>query len=299
MSPGSDSDHPRTRRFVSYKCMFCHNGIPQIPPGHEASGSDPVYVGDLPEGIDCQRCHGPGGKHVQMSGTRASIVNPAVNQFDNCLRCHGTGSGKIVNAIAFGYLPARLVFLGDPLNVIPQFVLTASSSHPVMHDRSSTLSQPSLRTQMLQLDGTTLGRSMGTRIFCTDCHNADDNREFGGAGPNGPHGSKYAQHPLQVPFGFANVLRAEILQQHARHAHLSGHALGEKGFAGADRPTGEIPHGQRIGAAGFQKLRVFPKASDSVQGKIASSGRFVLPITIAPASRRRRTCSESAFTGSP
>jgi hypothetical protein len=44
---------------------------------------------------------------------------------------------------------------------------------------------------MLNLDGTTPGRSMGTRIFCTDCHNSDDNREFGGAGPNGPHGSKW------------------------------------------------------------------------------------------------------------
>lgn len=32
---------------------------------------------------------------------------------------------------------------------------------------------------------------MGTRIFCTDCHNSDDNREFGGNGPNGPHGSKW------------------------------------------------------------------------------------------------------------
>ena len=32
---------------------------------------------------------------------------------------------------------------------------------------------------------------MGTQIFCTDCHNSDDNREFGGTGPNGPHGSKW------------------------------------------------------------------------------------------------------------
>ena len=29
------------------------------------------------------------------------------------------------------------------------------------------------------------------RFFCTDCHNSDDNREFGGTGPNGPHGSKW------------------------------------------------------------------------------------------------------------
>ena len=74
MSPGSDSDHPRTRRFVSYKCMFCHNGIPQIPAGHEAPGSDPVFTGDLPEGIDCQRCHGPGGNHVRTAGSGGAKV---------------------------------------------------------------------------------------------------------------------------------------------------------------------------------------------------------------------------------
>ena len=68
MSPGSDSDHPRTRRFVAYKCMSCHNGIPRIPEGNDAPGSDPVYLGDLPEGIDCQRCHGPGGNHVRIAG---------------------------------------------------------------------------------------------------------------------------------------------------------------------------------------------------------------------------------------
>jgi hypothetical protein len=32
---------------------------------------------------------------------------------------------------------------------------------------------------------------MGTQIFCTDCHNSDDDREFGGTGPSGPHGSKW------------------------------------------------------------------------------------------------------------
>ncbi len=32
---------------------------------------------------------------------------------------------------------------------------------------------------------------MGAQIFCTDCHNSDDNREFGRNGPNGPHGSKW------------------------------------------------------------------------------------------------------------
>jgi hypothetical protein len=56
--------------------------------------------------------------------------------------------------------------------------------------RDATLqSQPSLLSYMWDLSGTTQKRAMGTRIFCTDCHNAEDNREFGGTGPNGPHGS--------------------------------------------------------------------------------------------------------------
>jgi hypothetical protein len=37
----------------------------------------------------------------------------------------------------------------------------------------------------------TQGRSMGVQLFCSDCHNSDDNREFGGTGPNGPHGTKW------------------------------------------------------------------------------------------------------------
>ena len=42
----------------------------ESPQGNEAPGSDPVFLGDLPEGIDCQRCHGPGGNHVRTAGTR-------------------------------------------------------------------------------------------------------------------------------------------------------------------------------------------------------------------------------------
>ncbi len=119
-----------------------------------------------------------------------TVLTPAVNQYENCLRCHGTSSGKQTNPI-YGYLPARAA--ADPLNVLNSFGATAKSVHPVMRPRgSSGAPQPSVLPTMLDLQGaTTYGRAMGTQIFCTDCHNADDNREFGGAGPNGPHGSQY------------------------------------------------------------------------------------------------------------
>jgi hypothetical protein len=47
------------------------------------------------------------------------------------------------------------------------------------------------RNPGMNINGVTQGRAMGVRILCTDCHNSDDNREFGGSGPNGPHGSRF------------------------------------------------------------------------------------------------------------
>ena len=49
-----------------------------------------------------------------------TVVSPAVNQYENCLRCHGTSTGK-KTSVNFGYLPVRAVSASDPLNVIPEF----------------------------------------------------------------------------------------------------------------------------------------------------------------------------------
>ena len=132
-----------------------------------------------------------------------TALTPAINQYDNCLRCHGASSGKQVKPL-YGYFPVRAISAGDPLNLIQQFAITATSSHPVMHTSSSSLLQPSLLTNMLNLDGFTQGRAVGTQILCTDCHNSDDNREFGGAGPNGPHGSRWT-HILERRYEFSQA----------------------------------------------------------------------------------------------
>ena len=132
-----------------------------------------------------------------------TVLTPAINQYESCFRCHGTSVGKQV-LIKYGYLPTRLVFSGDPFNLVPQFSPNATSSHPVVHQRSSPLPQPSLLPSMLNLNGTTSSRLMGTQIFCTDCHASDDNREFGGTGPAGPHGSIYP-HILERNYQFSQA----------------------------------------------------------------------------------------------
>ena len=135
-----------------------------------------------------------------------TVLNPATNQYENCLRCHGSSPGK-QSLQTFGYLPLRAVNAADPLNVIPQLAPTAASSHPVLHPASSMWPQPSLLEYILNLDGSTPSArhlGSGARIFCTDCHNSDDNREFGGPGPNGPHGSQY-DHILERRYEFSQV----------------------------------------------------------------------------------------------
>ena len=170
-------------------CVDCHNG----------HGSETVGVFPPPPLIRISQ--------KDIAGLSASdgtsILAPAINQYENCLRCHGASSGKQVQPI-YGYFPTRAVAAGDPLNLIPQFATSATSSHPVTHTSNSTLPQPSLLANMLNLDGATQGRAMGTQILCSDCHNSDDNREFGGSGANGPHGSKWT-HILERRYEFSQT----------------------------------------------------------------------------------------------
>jgi len=101
MNPGYDRpDHDGFRRRVAYDCMFCHNGYPKIPAGHERPFAEPVYVDPLPDGIDCQRCHGPGKRHADLAGAgkatvdqiRQAIVHPkrlsAERRQEICMQCH-------------------------------------------------------------------------------------------------------------------------------------------------------------------------------------------------------------------
>ncbi len=130
MNPGYDRpDHEGFRRKITYDCMFCHNGYPKIPAGHDRPFAEPVYVDPLPVGIDCQRCHGPGRRHAQLAGTggvkideiRKAIVNPsrlsAERREEVCIQCHlESTSFPLPNSIQrygrgpFAYRP------GEPLS---------------------------------------------------------------------------------------------------------------------------------------------------------------------------------------
>ena len=100
MNPGYDTDRFITPRKIAYECMFCHNSYPRIPAGHERGNSVPAYLDPIPEGIDCQRCHGTGSRHVRAAQApgarrediRSTIMNPARlrgdRQMEVCMQCH-------------------------------------------------------------------------------------------------------------------------------------------------------------------------------------------------------------------
>jgi hypothetical protein len=224
---------------ATQECMSCHNGgsnlspaIPNIfaefaktghpfPSGSNKHASTEGVVLKNNRHASCVDCHNPHAARPTGSFASTAIresengtigvsatdgiteVNPSLNQYEICLRCHGTSTGKQALP-AFGYAPIRTSTGVDPLNLLMQFGVTASSSHPVIHDSKSALPQPSLLKFMLNLDGHTQGRPITNRILCTDCHNSDDNREFGGTGPNGPHGSQFS-HILERRYEFSQV----------------------------------------------------------------------------------------------
>jgi predicted CXXCH cytochrome family protein len=208
-----------TNVFIEYASPKVGHPFPTSTNPHDPSENTLLNNNRHATCVDCHSSHGsqpvqifPGTPLIRVSqknvrGISASdgttVMTPAVNQFESCLRCHGAGSGKQVMPI-YGYFAVRAISAGDSLNLIPQFAVAATSSHPVMHTRSSPYPQPSLLASMLNLDGVKPGRGMGTQIFCTDCHNSDDNREFGGTGANGPHGSRWT-HILERRYEFSQA----------------------------------------------------------------------------------------------
>lgn len=92
MAPGYDRpDHDGVIRRVRHECMFCHNAYPDVAEEKLSYWRSQTFPSRLPEGIGCQRCHGPGAEHARRP-TRDAIVNPArlspQLRNDVCYGCH-------------------------------------------------------------------------------------------------------------------------------------------------------------------------------------------------------------------
>lgn len=164
--PGFEGENNvRFSRYLSLECISCHNGLPSL-----VLGSQNKYT-HIPEGIDCERCHGPGSIHVNRTKKSIlvdtskmidyTIVNPARLpknlQNDICARCHLQGTMVLKNGKSFyDYKPGMAltdimdVFMPDYSGGMPTLIMAS-------HYERMTISKCYL--------------SSNGDISCIQCHN--------------------------------------------------------------------------------------------------------------------------------
>ncbi len=175
MSPGYDHpDHPGVTRLVHPECMFCHNAYPDAAAAGESPGVPDTFPARLPEGIGCQRCHGPGADHVRLaldsqapdSMIRSAIVNPARlspgRRNDVCYQCHLLPSFSIAGIRRFG----RGAYSFRPGQVLDDF--------RVLMDIREADRKPSERFeidhQAYRLEQSHCFQASGGALSCLSCH---------------------------------------------------------------------------------------------------------------------------------
>lgn len=130
LAPGFEKGaSSRFTRLIESECMTCHNGYPDF-----VKTSQNKYL-TIKTGIDCERCHGPGGLHVKekmagnivdtSKGPDYTIVNPrrlsTELQNNICQRCHLQGISVLNDGKTFfDFRPG--MHLSEVMNVfMPQY----------------------------------------------------------------------------------------------------------------------------------------------------------------------------------
>ncbi len=164
MAPGFEGANLRFSRLLTEECITCHNHLPK-----QVVGSLNKYE-EMPQGIECERCHGPGAIHVKakLAGEIIdtskyidySIVNPKHLsrdlQMDLCQRCHLQGVSVLEEGKTyFDFKPGMK--LSDVMNVyLPRY------SH--LHEKFIMASQADrLRISPCYLQS--------EEMSCLTCHN--------------------------------------------------------------------------------------------------------------------------------
>jgi tetratricopeptide (TPR) repeat protein len=183
LPPGFENGaNTRFNRKIELECMTCHNAFPKI-----VEGSENKYE-MIPNGIDCERCHGPGSEHVKqkMAGNIIditkqvdySIVNPAklpiALQLDICQRCHIQGNAVLNEGKSFyDFRPA--MHLSEVMNVFMPVYKGDEDSHIMASHAERLKMSPcfiqSLKKSEEKTDPATQLRPYTNALTCVTCHN--------------------------------------------------------------------------------------------------------------------------------
>ena len=164
LAPGFEEDNLRFSRYLTTECITCHNHYPD-----HIEGSLNKFA-SMPNGIECERCHGPGALHVteKQAGILVdtatqidySIVNPKDLprdlQMDLCQRCHLQGVAVLNEGKSFYDFKPGMA-LKEVMNV---FLPRYSNSHEkfIMASQADRL-----RKSPCYLES--------EKLTCISCHN--------------------------------------------------------------------------------------------------------------------------------
>jgi predicted negative regulator of RcsB-dependent stress response len=181
LPPGFENgSNTRFSRKIGLECMSCHNAYPVF-----VEGSENKY-NSVMNGIDCERCHGPGSVHVALkqSGVRVdtsiladySIVNPGKlpvdRQFDVCMRCHLQGNAILKPGKSFYDFKPGMV-LSDYMSVfMPRYQGGEDEFIMASHAARLKMSQCFIQTANAKSSSrqATL-RPYKEGLTCVTCHN--------------------------------------------------------------------------------------------------------------------------------
>jgi len=175
MGPGYEKkDHIGVQRLIRRECMFCHNAFPENPAGSDSHWQPHQFPKDLPEGTGCQRCHGPGVKHIksvldgsQLEKIKAAIINPAKltvkNRDSVCFQCHMLPAVSVIGMRRF----SRNDFSFRPGELITDFIVNVDVKDPELakEDRFEINHHAYRLTQ-----SKCFTKSLG-KLTCISCHN--------------------------------------------------------------------------------------------------------------------------------
>ncbi len=177
--PGFENGfNTRFSRKIGLECMSCHNSLPEFE-----SGSENKFVG-LPEGISCERCHGPGSIHVEQRSTGAkidtskyidySIVNPGKLpidlQFDVCQRCHLQGNTVLKDGKSFFDFKPGMKLSDYMTTFLPRYKNADDEFIMASHADRLKQSQCFIKSFKPETDKTSL-RPYKNSLTCVTCHN--------------------------------------------------------------------------------------------------------------------------------
>ncbi len=179
MAPGYDeATHPDFSRPITRQCMACHNAYPELEPGADAFGMPHRFPEKLPQGVGCQRCHGPGSEHVRISNFAdvddtdeyEQVLNSIVNsgklspelQDDVCNQCHLQPMSRRTSVV-------RLFGKGD-FEFIPGQSLNEHIAHfEPAHDKQ-TVDEFEINHHPYRLHQSKCFSQTPGGIRCTHCH---------------------------------------------------------------------------------------------------------------------------------